>query len=452
MKITIVGAGKVGYTVAGQLTGEGHSVTLVEKNEDALNIALSSIDVAAYLGSGVNGQVLQEAQTGQADLFIALTGSDEQNLLGCLIAKKLGAKNTIARIRQPEYNNVFPLITEDLGLSMYVNPELQTALEISRILEFPLAKKVEPFAQGRVEMIDYDVDVNSPMCGKLVKDAFANMHSALVCAVERAGEVFIPLGDFRFQPGDVMTIISPVGNLSSFFKESGVKQHCVKNVIISGGGRTSFYLAQQLLRQRIRVCIIEQDLAVAQSLADALPDAEILTGDGTSQSVLEEKGISDADAFCCLTGIDEENILAALYAKHISPSIKTVTKINRVELIPMVKPLGIGSIVSPKLIAADRVVSYVRAKQNGVGSGVLTLYRIIDNKAEAIEFEVSGGSKLIGIPIRELKLKSNVILGCIISKGKICSPRGNDTLRAGDSVIIVTTHTGFDVLDDILRG
>ena len=254
----------------------------------------------------------------------------------------------------------------------------------------------------------------------------------------------------------VLIMVIGVVRLSLFtpaiFKESGVKHQSIKKVIICGGGRPSFYLAEQLLSRHIRVSIIEHDAAVAQSLSEALPNAEIIVGDGTSQEVLDEKGISSADAFCCLTGIDEENILAAMYAKHIAPKIKTVTKINRTELIPIVKPLGIGSIVSPKLIAADRVLSYVRAKQNGVGSGVLTMYSIVNNKAEAIEFEVSSGSKLINVPIRDLKLKDNIILACIIRNSQIISPRGNDALQSGDSVIVVTTHTGFDVLDDIIRG
>lgn len=450
MRIIIVGAGKVGYTVANQLNTEGHGVTIVEKDEAVLNDILGAIDIDGFLGSGMDLEILRNAGIDEADLFIALTGDDKQNLLLCLLARKLGAKNTIARIRQPEYNGIIKLIAEELGLSLVVNPEKEAAMEIARILELPMARKVETFAHGRVEMVDYDVDEDSPMCGKLIREAFANTRSALICAVARGDDVYIPLGDFRIEQGDVITAIAPTGKIYGFFREVGIKHNSIKRAIISGGGRTSFYLARQLLSQHIRATIIEQDIQVAHTLAEMLPNAEICIGDGTSQSVLDENGISRADAFCCLTGIDEENILTSLYARHISPTIKTVTKLNRVELIPVVKPLGMGSVVSPKMIAADRIISYVRARQNGVGSGVRTLYRIVDNKAEAIEFDVSEESRLIDVPIKNLILKDNVILACINRKGKIISPRGNDALHSGDTVIVVTTHTGFDVLDDIL--
>lgn len=452
MRIIIVGAGKVGFTVASQLVREEHSITVIENNEDVLQDVLSAIDVRSVLGSGINRSALAEAGASEADLLIALTGDDEQNLLCCLAAKKLGTKNTVARVRRPEYTDILPLIRDDLGLSMSVNPERAAAMEIARILELPLAKKVETFAQGKVEMIDYDVDADSPMCGKLVRDVFARMRSALVCAVERGNNVFIPLGDFRFEQGDMMTVVAPSGKLVEFFRESGIRKQSIRRVIISGGGRIGYYLAEQLQQLHIHVTIIEQNEAVSQMLAERLPYAEICIGDGTNQATLEENGIATADAFCCLTGIDEENILTALYVRHAAPRIKTVTKINRVELVPVVRPLGIGSVVSPKLIAADRVVSYVRAKQNGIGSGVLTLYRIVDDKAEAIEFSVGANSRLLDVPIYELKLKDNVILAGINRGGRIISPRGNDTLKIGDTVIVVTTHTGFDVLDDIIRG
>jgi len=452
MQITIAGAGKVGAAVASQLAREGHDVAVIENREYALNEVLAAVDVSAYFGSCINPDILREAQTDQADLFIALTGDDEINLFGCLLARKLGAKNTIARVRQPEYTKVLPLIAEDMHLSMAVNPEKEAAMEIARILALPLANKVETFAKGRVEMIDYVLEGGNPICGKLVKDVFFHMKSALVCAVERGEEVYIPLGDFRFEEGDILTIIAPAGRMWEFFRVVGGKQQPVKKVIISGGGRTSFYLAQQLLSQHIRVTIFEQDEAVARELTELLPQAVVCLGDGTIQNLLLEEGLAAADAFCCLTGIDEENIMTALAAKYAVPQLKTVVKVNRSELIPIIKPLGVGSVISPKMMVSDRVVGYVRAIQNGVGSGVLTLYRVVDNKAEAIEFKVTADSKLAGVPIRQLKLKDNVILACINRGGSIISPRGDDSLQSGDTVIVVTTHTGFDVLDDIIRG
>ena len=452
MQIIIAGAGKVGAAVASQLAREGHDVAVIDNNEYALNDVLAAVDVSTFFGNCINPDILREAQADQADLFIALTGDDGNNLFGCLLARQLGAKNTIARVRRTEYTKMLPLISEDLHLSMAVNPEKEAAMEIARILALPLANKVETFAKGRVEMIDYALESGSPICGKRVKDVFFNMKSALVCAVERGEEVFIPLGDFLFEEGDVLTVIAPAGRMWEFFRVVGGKQQAVKKVIISGGGRTSYYLAEQLLSQHMRVTIFEKDEAVARELAELLPQAVICHGDGTSQSVLMEEGLAEADAFCCLTGIDEENIITALAAKYEAPQLKTVVKVNRSELIPVTKPLGVGSVVSPKMMVSDRVVGYVRAIQRGVGSGVLTLYQVVDNKAEAIEFKVSADSQLTGVPIRQLKLKDNIILACINRGGSIISPRGDDCLLAGDTVIVVTTHTGFDVLDDIIRG
>jgi trk system potassium uptake protein len=452
MRILIVGVGKIGYTVAYWLAQEGHMVTVIDKDMDILTRVVNELDVVGFCGSGIDSSVLQEAEISEMDLFAALTGSDEQNLISCLIAKNLGVKNTIARIRQPVYSKAISIISGDLGLSMSVNPEYEAAMEIARILEFPFAKKVETFVHGRVEMIDYDVETSSPLCGKCIKDVFSKMHTALVCAVERSGEVFIPLGDFKFEAGDIITIIAPTGKLGDFFKQSGMRHHTIRKIVMCGGGRIGAYLARYLISRHISVTILEHSESAAHEIAAAIPAAEVVVGDGTSQYTLEETGISGADAFCCLTGIDEENILTSLHVKKEFPKIKTVTKINRAELIPIVQPLGVGSIVSPKQIAADRIVSFVRAKQNSVGSGVLTLHRLINGKAEALEFDVGADSRLKDIPIKDLKLKESVLLACINRGGEIISPHGGDMLRVGDTVIVVTTHSGFNVLDDILEG
>ena len=452
MNIILVGAGKIGTTVASQLQREGHNVTVVDKDAEALETVSSSFDVGSVLGRGENADVLDEAGVSGADLFIALTGSDETNLLCCLLAKKKGARNTISRVRQPEFREMIKLISDDLGLSMYVNPERSAANEIARLFEFPMAKRVESFCGGLIEMVSLELGPASPLCGRVVMDVFGRVKSALVCAVERGGDVFIPHGSFRFETGDVVTMISPARKTWESLNEIGAKKQLIKKVIIAGGGRISYYLADRLLTRRVRVQIIERSEKTAHLLTERLPGADVCVGDGTDQAFLEEQGIEQCDAFCCLTGIDEENILTSLFVSHVAPQIKTVTKINRQELIPIVRPLGIGSVVSTKQIAADRVVSYVRARQNGVGSGIVTLYQIVDGKAEAIEFEVTGESRTIGVPLKDLKLKDNVLLACIQRNGSVISPRGGDKILPGDSVIVVTTHTGFDILDDILKG
>ena len=450
MQITIAGAGKVGAAVASQLAREGHDVAVIENREYALNEVLAAVDVSAYFGSCINPDILREAQTDQADLFIALTGDDEINLFGCLLARKLGAKNTIARVRQPEYTKVLPLIAEDMHLSMAVNPEKEAAMEIARILALPLANKVETFAKGRVEMIDYVLESGNPICGKLVKDVFFHMKSALVCAVERGEEVYIPLGDFRFEEGDILTIIAPAGRMWEFFRVVGGKQQPLKKVIISGGGRTSFYLAQQLLSQHIRVTIFEQDEAVARELTELLPQAVVCLGDGTIQNLLLEEGLAAADAFCCLTGIDEENIMTALAAKYAVPQLKTVVKVNRSELIPIIKPLGVGSVISPKMMVSDRVVGYVRAIQNGVGSGVLTLYRVVDDKAEAIEFIARKGDAYIGIPLKDLVIRKGTLVAVIVRQGKIIIPFGKDHIEVDDHVVIISCDSGISDLNEVI--
>jgi len=452
MRIVISGVGKVGSAVARQLSAEGHDVTVIDKDPKALEEVISTLDITGYVGRGYDRAILEQASANGMDLFISLTGNDEMNLLSCLVARKMGAYKTIARVSQPDFSDILPVIADDLHLSLYVNSDDAAAQDIMRIIAQPNAKKVETFASGRAEMIEYALEPDNPLRGRLVKDVFANTRSALVCMVQRGEDFFVPGGDFRMEAGDVLTITAPRGKLYRFFRESGIHQKRIKRIIISGGGRITYYLARRLLVQRYRVTIIENNEQVAKRLAELLPDAEVCLGDGTNQAVLLDKGLETADAFCCLTGIDEENILAVLYAHTINAKVKTVTKINRDELIPVVKPLGIGSVVTSKQLVADHIVSYVRAQKNRQGTGVLAMYKMGDGKVEALEFEVSVHSKLIGRPIRSLNLKKNLLLAAINRQGIILSPRGDDELKAGDTVVVVTTDSGFTALDDILEG
>ncbi len=453
MNIVVIGLGKVGLEVVEQLTAEGHSVTVADIDAKKVDAVLGIYDTVGVVGSAIDHTVLREANCGKADLVIALTDNDEMNLTCCLMSKKLGAKNTIARARKPEYNTGIHLIREDLGLSLCINPERETAREIARILKFPLAKNVEPFAKGKVEMIEYVATKDSPLAGRTVNQIFSKMKNPLlICGVERNGEILIPYGNFCIQEDDILMLVAKPERMSAFFREAGIRTTGVRNVIIIGGGTTTYYLAELLQKQHLNVTIIEIDPHAAEMISEHLPDATVILGDGTSQQILAEEGLEDSDALCCMTGIDEENIIASLYASTVSPKIKTVTKINRTELSHIVKPLEVGSVVNPKKIAANQILRYVRAKQNSEGTDVLSLYKLADGKAEALEFPVTElHPEMQGVPLSQLKIRSDAIVASINRHGNIITPRGSDTLEKGDTVIVVTTRSGLDSIDDILE-
>ena len=436
MNIVILGLGKVGVELTEQLSNEGHSITVVDKDPRRVEFTLGLYDVAGVTGSITNHNILLEANVSSADLVIALTGNDEINLTSCLMSKKLGAKNTIARTVKPEYTDGINIIRDDLGLSLAINPEKETASEIARILKFPLAKNVEPFAKGKIELIEYVAEKNTPMCGKTIIEIFSKMkYPVLVCAVERDGNIVIPNGDFKIEENDVLMLVGSTERMTAL-----------------GGGNTAYYLAQKLLKMRISVSIIEVNKKIAESISESLPEASIILGDGTDHQLLAEEGLYDADALCTMTGIDEENIIASLYAETVSKKIKTVTKINRSELTFLAKPLGVGSVVTPKKIAANIILRYVRAIENSSDTdNVLTLYKLANGKAEALEFAVSPECSVAGIPLKELKTKDDIIIASINRKGKVISPHGDDTMEIGDTVIVVTTRTRLERLDDIRR-
>ncbi|MBQ2825935.1 MAG: Trk system potassium transporter TrkA [Clostridia bacterium] len=450
MNIVVAGLGKVGLEVVEQLSSEGHSVTVIDTDAKKVDSALGLHDIGGVVGSATDFRVLLEANISEADLLIAFTGNDEINLMACLLSKKLGAKSTIARARNPEYREGIYIVRDDLGLSMCINPEMETAREIARILRFPLAKNVEPFAKGKVEMIQYVLKDSDPLCGRTVNSVFSRLKNpVLVCAVLREDRVIIPYGDFIFSDGDELFLVSSPDRLSAFFREVGIRTTTVRDIIIIGGGRTSYYLAEQLRKERLNITIIEINKGVAEEISDLLPNVNVINGDGTDQQILAEEGLRDKDALCCMTGIDEENIIASMYANSVCEDIKTITKVSRSELTYLGRSLGLDSIVTPKKIAANLILQYVRAKQNSEGSNVLTLYKLADGKAEALELMVTEESSLVGITLKDLSISNDVILAGINRKGKIIIPRGSDALEAGDTVIVVTTRMGLDNLEDI---
>ena len=450
MKIIIVGCGKVGTTLAEQLNRENHDITLIDCDSEALQSISDSTDVMSVTGNGAVYQVQMEAGIKEADLLIATTNSDELNMLCCLIAKKAGNCHTIARIRNPEYSAEINYIREELNLSLAINPELAAAREIARLLRFPNAIKVELFAKGRIELLKFLIPKDSILDRMKVMDVVSRLKSnVLICAVERGDDVVIPDGNFEMKGGDKISFIAPHAECADFFRKAGIENNTVNSAMFVGGGKLTVYLAKALADTKIKIKIIEQDEERCRSLSELLPHAMIIHGDGSDQKLLLEEGIRQTEAFASLTGFDEENILLSLYAASQSRA-KLITKVNKIAFENVINALNLGSVIYPKMLTADIILQYVRAMQNSMGSNIETLYKIVADKAEALEFRVRGDSPVLGIPLEKLRTRNNLLVACINRNGRIIMPRGKDTLEAGDTVIIVTTHTGLNDLKDIL--
>lgn len=452
MKIIIVGCGKVGTTLAEQLNRENHDITLIDTNEEAIQNISNSADVMGVTGNGAVYQVQMEAGIQDADLLIATTNSDELNMLCCLIAKKAGNCHTIARIRNPEYSSEIRYIREELNLSLAINPELAAAREIARLLRFPSAIKIEPFAKGRIELLKFLIPEHSLLNNMRVMDVVNRLKSnVLICVVERGNDVVIPDGNFVMKKGDKISFIASHQESADFFKKAGVDNNIVKSAMFVGGGKLTHYLCRLLEDTKIKIKIIERDEERCRQLSELLPKAMIIHGDGTDEQLLLEEGIRQTEAFASLTGFDEENIMLSLYASSQSKA-KLITKVNKIAFENVINSLNLGSLIQPKMLTAEIILQYVRAMQNSMGSSnIETLYKIAADKAEALEFRVKEGSPILGIPLEKLKLIDNLLVACINRGGTIITPRGKDTVEAGDTVIVVTTHTGLNDLTDILR-
>ena len=451
MKIIIVGNGKVGYAIARQLAVEGHDITMVDSSPVALARADSTLDIMCVEGNGASISVLEEAGARTADLVIAVSNLDETNLVCCLIAKTMGAKHTIARVRNPDYRRDAALLKREIGMDMVINPDLAAAREIARILSFPSASSVEPFAGGRIDMIGIQVTERDRFYGVALSE-FHRIRSAevLICAAQRGDECIIPNGNFVLQNGDQVTFLATQENAHAFFRQIHMPVRPVRNALIVGGGAIAFYLSQELLDNHVRVRIVERDAARAQELAEQLPGAQILNEDGSNRDFLLSEGLESAESFVALTNIDEENVLLTLFAKKHSHG-KLVTKVNRLEFDDILAGLDLGSVVYPKYMTCDYIVQYVRALQNEAGSNIKTLYRILDDRVEALEFTVHEESRATGVPLSQLHLKKNLLLCCITRGNQILIPRGGDQIQVGDNVIVVTLEHGLHDLRDIVE-
>lgn len=451
MQIIIVGCGKVGRTLAEQLQEEDIDLTLIDTTAEKINAISENVDALGIVGNGASINTLMEAGIESADILIAVTASDELNLLCCLIAQKTGHCQTIARVRNPIYSKEIGFIKKRLGVSMIINPEFAAAQEISRLLRFPSAIKIDTFARGRVEMLKFKVMPEFGLDGMSISRITETFRcDILFCAIETKNSVSIPGGDHIIHDGDLVSMLATPQNAAAFFNKIGLKTNQVKNAIMVGGGTISYYLAQALLDMKIGVKIIEKDKIRCEVLSDLLPDATIINGDGTDRSLLLEEGLAQAESFVALTNMDEENVFLALFAKTIS-SAKLIAKVNRLAFDDVIDNLDIGSVIYPKYITADYILQYVRAMQNSIGSNVETLYHILDNQAEALEFSIHENSPVIGTPLADLNLRKNLLVCCLIRHGKVRIPRGQDTIQVGDTVIIVTTNKCLRDISDILE-
>lgn len=451
MNIIIVGCGKVGYTLVEQLSGEDHDIVVVDENKERVNSITDDLDAMGIVGNGISYQTLQAAGISRADLLIAVTGSDEQNLLCCVIAKKAGHCKTIARVRNPVYNTELSFLCKELGLGMIINPEFAAASEIARIFQFPSAVKIDTFSKGRIELLHFRVTKECLLNNyELIHIRTTLRCDVLACIVTRGEEVLIPKGDFVFHEGDVVSIVATPPKASEFFRKIGIGSNRIHTSMIVGGGTIAYYLARRLLSIGIETKIIEQDPVRCEHLSALLPKATIICGDGTDQRLLLQEGLESVEGFAALTGLDEENILLSLYAKKVSRA-KIVTKIDRITFSSVLNDLNLDSIVYPRLQTADMIIKYARSMNESLNSNVENLYKLEEGRAEALEFTIKEPSEVTGIPLEKLRIPKNILL-CSIARGsQIIIPSGSDHLQVGDSVVVVLTNSRLNDIREILE-
>lgn len=452
MKIVIVGDGKVGFALTAQLAQEGHDIVVIDNNKKVLQESAEQLDVMVVHGNGAGVKAQKQAGVEDADLLIAATSADEINLLCCIVARKLGSAHTIARVRNPEYVEQIYFLKDELGLSMTINPERAAAREISRLLQFPSFLKRDSFAKGRAEIVEMVIKEGSVLEDKLLSELYQIAKvQVLVCAVKRGGRAYIPDGSFRLMRGDRIFVTAPTHNLARLIKHLGLQTQKIREVILVGGSSIAYYLAMDLFLNGIRVKIIESQADRCLELAELLPKAMIIHGDGANQSVLLAEGIEKTDAVVTLTNLDEENFLVSMYANYLKVP-KVITKINRTEFNDIFQDKGIDCVVSPKLLTANDIVRYVRAMQNKTGDSMITLHRIADDMAEAMEFPVTEETRHLGETLIKIRLRPNILIACINRRGKIIIPKGDDTIELNDTVIVVTTaEQRINELNDIFE-
>ncbi len=452
MNIIIVGCGRVGRTLAEKLNNDGNAVTVIDTSAEKVQKVTSRYDVMGVVGNGATHTAQQEAGVERADLLIAVTNSDELNLLCCLVAKKEGHCQTIARVKNPVYSQELEYLKDELGLAMVINPEYAAAEEIARVLRFPSALKIEPFAKGKVELIKFKLPKDSEIIGMSVKEVVMKYRcDLLVCTIERGDEAYIANGDFVFAEKDVVSIIASPKNAYDFFVAINYKGHSIKNALVAGGGTITHYLCGMFEKsKRISLKVIEKDIKVCEKLCLEWEKVDVIHGDPSDHDLLLEEGIAKAGAFVTLTESDEENILLSVFAKGVGKG-KLVTKINRMDYDNVVSQLELDTTICPRSITADEILRYVRAMKNTMGSNIETLYNIIQGKVEASEFIVKENSPILGVPLSKLKFKKDVLIGSITRGDNVIIPRGQDVIEVGDAVVVVCKQRALHDIADVLK-
>ena len=451
MKILIVGCGKVGTYIAEELVKEKHDLVLLDSDPSVVSNLSTSLDVLGVIGNAVSLSTLKEAGVETCDVLLTVTSSDEINMLCCLFARKANPKiRTIARVRNPIYSKELRYIKDELGLTLIINPEMATAREIARLLRFPAANEVQTFSRGRVELTSFIV--TDVLANKKVKDISKIFNNrVLLVGIERNEEIIVPHGETVILPNDKLSIIAKPSDISQFFSYAGLVQHPIKSVILCGGSTIAYYLATLLIPSGIDVKIIEKDKEKCEHLADLLPEATIINGDGTDHNLLIEEGINDTDAFVSLTNLDEENIMLSLYAGNTLNNKKVVTKVNHIPFDSVMSKLNVGSLVYPKHITADNIITYVRGLMNASSSNITALYRILDNKAEAMTFKIVKESELTSKKLMDLNIIDDLLICAIIRDDIVMIPTGQDQINVGDIVLIATTNKGIESIEGIIK-
>ena len=449
MKIVIIGLGTIGRTILKNLSCEEHTITIIDEDKAKIEALIERYDVFGVVGNGACLDIQREANMQDADLAIVLTNSDELNVFACLVAKKIGVKNTIARVRNPDYRQQIMAMKDDLGIAMIVNPEQETANEIFNIINLPSVAQIEHFAKGRVSLVEVVAEPGCSLVGETLISLGKKLSTrVLICAVQRGDDVIIPSGNFQIQAGDRIHFTSPARSLGDFLSEVNLVKSPLKNIMIIGGGRIGYYLADALSQKKYAVKLIESNPKRAEHLAELLPKITVACGNGTQHDLLVEEGIEAMDAFVALTDIDEENMIVSMFANKKKVK-KTITQIKNDDLYGMLDDLGIDNNVSPKHIVASRIISYIRALTNSVGSNVHNMYQLVNNQVEALEFLAKRQENFYDKPLKDLRTKKNCLIACIIRKNEIIIPDGNSEIKLGDSVVVVTTHKNFDDLNDV---
>lgn len=452
MNIIIVGDGKVGYTLAQYLSQEEHDITVVDNKRDALSKAVETLDVMSVRGNGANVETLLNAGADTADMVIAVTTNDETNMVCCLAAKQLGAKYTIARIRDPEYTQSMNLLLEKLSIDYVINPENVAAYEISRLLRYPFADDIESFARGRVEMVEFRVKNGDPIIGHTLIDLRSKNPGALYIAAERSGEIIIPDGKFIPQADDRLFVLAELATLTEYFKRLGRSTQRIKSAILIGGSHIAYYLSRIVSGMGMRFKIIEIKPEKCRDLSEKLPDVVLINGDGTDQELLESENLSETDALICLTDRDEENLVTGLYASRIGVK-KVIVKVDRISFMDVLGDMGIDSVVSPKLSTSNEILRLVRARSHGEQSksSADKLYRFLDGQMEALEFTAHEGGSYCHIPLQYLPLKPGVLIAMLVRKRKVIIPFGEDHIEPGDTVLVVAKTHRLSSLEEALR-